>query len=93
MQVVWGDWWIEEIWLWWLLIEYGFKGVLGDIGVYIVDFVMFVVGFNVSDLFCCLIIFYKVENDQIGEYKLDVNDSFNMYVLLENGVIGVIYVF
>ena len=90
-QAAWGDWRTEETWLWRLSTEHGSKGVLGDIGVHIVDFATFVAGSNVSDLSCRLTTFHKAENDQIGDYKLDANDSFNMHVSLENGATGVIH--
>ena len=46
----WGDWRTEERWLWRLSSAHGSKGVLGDIGVHILDFVTFGTGLDIVAL-------------------------------------------
>lgn len=89
-QPSWGDWRTESQWLWRLSSAHGSKGVLGDVGIHILDFTTFAAGSAASDIACNLKTFHKAEGDQIGEYKLDANDSCVMNVSLENGAIGVI---
>ena len=43
----WGDWRTEERWLWRLSSQHGSKGVLGDIGVHILDFVTYGTGLDI----------------------------------------------
>ena len=43
----WGDWRTEERWLWRLSSAHGSKGVLGDIGVHILDFVTYGTGLDI----------------------------------------------
>ena len=90
-QPAWGDWKTQDTWLWRLSTAHGSMGVLGDIGVHILDFATFVAGADVSDLSCRLTTFHKAEGDRIGDYTLDANDSFNMHVSLKNGAAGVIH--
>ena len=87
----WGDWRTEPRWLWRLSTEHGSNGVLGDIGVHILDFVVYGAATDVSSGFGRLQTFHKAEHDQIGEYKLDANDSFTMSVEFTNGALGVIH--
>lgn len=89
-QPSWGDWKTESQWLWRLSTEHGSKGVLGDVGIHILDFTTFTAGSPTSDIACTLKTFHKADGDQIGAYKLDANDSCVMNVSLENGAIGVI---
>ncbi|MEP1209826.1 MAG: Gfo/Idh/MocA family oxidoreductase [Rhizobiaceae bacterium] len=89
-QPAWGDWKSESQWLWRLSTQHGSKGVLGDIGIHILDFVSHVAGSLPREVACRLKTFHKAEGDQIGEYVLDANDSFAMNVELENGAIGVV---
>ena len=92
-QDAWGKWDEEEQWLWRLSTQHGSKGVLGDIGVHIVDFATFGAGrMPVTDVSCRLVTFDKAPPDnRIGPYQLDANDSFAMHVGMENGAIGVIH--
>lgn len=90
-QPLWGDWRTESQWLWRLSQKHGSLGVLGDVGVHILDFATFVAGAEPADLSCRLTTFPKAEGDQIGEYPLDANDSFNMHLALANGAAGVIH--
>jgi predicted dehydrogenase len=70
--------------------KHGSKGVLGDVGVHILDFVTFVAGSMASDVSCRLKTFAKAPGDQIGAYHLDANDSCAMHLELEGGATGVI---
>ena len=90
-QSSWGDWASDPTWLWRLSTEHGSKGVLGDVGIHIVDFVTFAAGSDVSTLTCQLKTFEKAAGNQIGTYKLDANDSFSMTAELANGANGVIH--
>ena len=90
-QPLWGDWRTESQWLWRLSQKHGSLGVLGDVGVHILDFATLVAGSNPTDVSCRLTTFHKADGDQIGEYPLDANDSFNMHLALENGGVGVIH--
>lgn len=87
----WGKWNEEAQWLWRLSKDHGSNGVLGDIGIHILDFMSFGCGQNVSKMDARLQTFHKAPNDQIGEYKLDANDSFVMSVGFENGALGVVH--
>ena len=87
----WGDWRTESQWLWRLSKKHGSNGVLGDIGVHILDFAAYGAGSDFSKVFCRLETFEKAENNRIGEYDLDANDSFAMTAQLENGALGVIH--
>jgi predicted dehydrogenase len=90
-QPAWGEWSTETQWLWRLSTAHGSLGVLGDIGVHILDFAMLVAGAGASHVSCRLTTFDKAPGGQIGEYVLDANDSFNMHLRLENGAVGVIH--
>jgi predicted dehydrogenase len=87
-QPAWGDWKTEPQWLWRLSAKHGSKGVLGDVGIHILDYATFVAGSMPSSLSCRLKTFDKAPDNRIGEYDLDVNDSFVMHAELQNGAIG-----
>lgn len=87
----WGDWRTEDRWLWRLSTEHGSKGVLGDVGIHILDFASWGAGSDVESLFCRLKTFHKAEGDRIGDYPLDANDSFTATVEFDNGALGVIH--
>ncbi|MBL7977598.1 MAG: Gfo/Idh/MocA family oxidoreductase [Bacteroidetes Order II. Incertae sedis bacterium] len=88
-QPAWGDWREHDAWLWRLSTDHGSKGVLGDIGVHIFDLAGFPIG-AYETVQCVLKTFPKAENDQIGTYKLDANDSFTAMVEMENGALGTV---
>ncbi len=90
-QPAWGDWRTEEQWLWRLSTKHGSNGVLGDVGIHILDFATHIAGSPVAALSGHLKTFQKAENDRIGEYPLDANDSCVMHLTLENGAIGVLH--
>ena len=87
----WGDWRTEPRWLWRLSRRHGSKGVLGDIGIHILDSATFVAGLVPTSLSCRLASFHKAEGDRIGEYGLDVNDSFVMSLAFDGGAIGAVH--
>ena len=87
----WGDWRTEERWLWRLSSAHGSKGVLGDIGIHILDFVSFGSGLDIASLQARVKTFDKVAGGSIGAYKLDANDSVAMTVEMTNGALGVIH--
>ncbi len=90
-QPAWGDWATESQWLWRLSTKHGSMGVLGDVGVHILDYATFVAGSDVASVSCRLTTFDKADGNQIGEYPLDANDSMNMHLCLKNGAVGVIH--
>lgn len=87
----WGDWRTDTKWLWRLSKSHGSNGVLGDIGIHILDFATYGTGLEIEDLDCRLKTFHKAEGDKIGEYTLDANDSFVMNVSFENGALGTVH--
>lgn len=89
-QSAWGDWKSESQWLWRLSTAHGSKGVLGDVGIHILDFATFVAGQNATEVSCRLKTFDKASGGRVGEYVLDANDSATMQLVLENGAIGTV---
>lgn len=87
----WGDWRSESKWLWRLSTAHGSNGVLGDIGIHILDFASFGAALDVAHVSARLQTFHKAEGDRIGEYVLDANDSFTMNVDFANGALGVVH--
>jgi len=90
-QPAWGHWDKEDQWLWRLSTAHGSKGVLGDVGIHILDFATFAAGQDVTEVSCRLKTFHKAPGDRIGKYVLDANDSCAMHVALANGAIGVVH--
>lgn len=88
---IWGEWSTTPAWLWRLSTKHGSKGVLGDVGVHIVDFATFAAGTPIKKLFAQLKAFPKAPKNRIGEYPLDANDSALMQVEFANGALGVIH--
>jgi predicted dehydrogenase len=89
-QPAWGQWDKESQWLWRLSTRHGSKGVLGDVGIHILDFATFVAGMDATQISCLLQTFDKAPGGQIGEYVLDANDSATMQVRLSNGALGTV---
>lgn len=83
----WGRWDQDSKWLWRLSQKHGSKGVLGDVGVHIVDFASFPVG-DIVSVNCQLKCFDKAPDNRIGDYDLDVNDTALMRVEFEGGALG-----
>jgi len=86
----WGDWKTTPQWLWRLSTSHGSNGVLGDLGVHIVDFATFPAG-PIKKLYCQLHTFPKVKGNRIGPYRLDANDSAIINATFKSGAIGVIH--
>ncbi|GHC63455.1 Gfo/Idh/MocA family protein [Neogemmobacter tilapiae] len=89
-QDAWGDWKTEPQWLWRLSQSHGSKGVLGDVGIHILDFTTFIAGEAAESVSCLLKTFDKAPGGQIGEYKLDANDSATMQLSLAGGALGTV---
>lgn len=87
----WGDWRTEDRWLWRLSSAHGSRGVLGDVGVHILDFVAYGTGLSIASLQARMRTFDKAEGGAIDAYKLDVNDSVAMNVEFSNGALGVVH--
>lgn len=87
----WGDWKTEDAWLWRLSKSHGSMGVLGDIGIHILDFVTAGVGLEIAGLQCRLQTFEKAPNNRIDDYVLDANDSCFINVEMSNGALGVVH--
>lgn len=86
----WGDWRTEDRWLWRLSTKHGSKGVVGDIGIHVVDFATYAAGSDIASLTSRVKTFRKAEGERIGAYELDANESFVMSVELANGALGTI---
>ena len=89
-QPAWGHWDRESQWLWRLSTAHGSKGVLGDVGIHILDFATFVAGQEATDVSCLLQTFDKAPGGRIGDYVLDANDSATMQLRLANGALGTV---
>ncbi len=87
----WGDWSTETQWLWRLSTKHGSNGVLGDVGIHILDFAAYGAATDIDHIFARLKTYEKVPGNRIGEYELDANDSFTMTAEFANGAIGVIH--
>ena len=87
----WGDWRTDPKWLWRLSEQHGSKGVLGDVGIHILDFATYAAGMMPTSLQARLQTFHKAAGDRIGAYALDANDSATMSVDFPNGALGVIH--
>lgn len=90
-QPAWGDWRTSPEWLWRLSQAHGSLGVLGDVGIHILDFASFAATSPIASLTARHKVFDKSETGQIGPYVLDANDSVAMTVELENGALGVVH--
>ena len=90
-QPLWGDWKTDPTWLWRLSTAHGSGGVLGDLGIHILDFATYVIGSDAESVSCRLKTFPKAPGDRVGDYRLDANDSFTMQLELENGALGVVH--
>jgi predicted dehydrogenase len=83
-QSAWGEWDKQPQWLWRLSSAHGSLGVLGDIGVHILDFATFAAGQDVARVSARLHTFDKAPGNKIGEYTLDANDSATLQVQLRH---------
>jgi predicted dehydrogenase len=89
-QPAWGQWDREPQWLWRLSTAHGSKGVLGDVGIHILDFATFIAGVEAICISCLLHTFDKAPGGRIGDYVLDANDSATMQLRLANGALGTV---
>jgi predicted dehydrogenase len=89
-QDAWGAWDKESQWLWRLSTAHGSKGVLGDVGIHILDFTTFIAGLEAVEMSCRLATFDKAPGGRIGDYVLDANDSATMQLVLSNGALGTV---
>ena len=87
----WGDWATDPKWLWRLSSKHGSRGVLGDVGIHILDFATYGTGLEPVSLQARLKTFDKAPGGKIGPYVLDANDSAVMSVEFDNGALGVIH--
>jgi predicted dehydrogenase len=67
---------------------HGSRGVLADTGVHLLDFLTHASGLAIADLDCRVTRFDKVPGERIGEFALDVNDTYLLTVTMANGAIG-----
>lgn len=89
-QDAWGAWDQQDQWLWRLSTAHGSKGVLGDVGIHILDYATFIADQPVAEISCRLATFDKAPGGRIGDYVLDANDSATMQVVLANGALGTV---
>ena len=87
----WGDWRSDDTWLWRLSEQHGSRGVLGDVGIHILDFATYAIGMMPVSLQSRVKTFAKAEGNRIGAYVLDANDSASLQVEFGNGALGVIH--
>lgn len=87
----WGDWRESHTWLWRLSEAHGSQGVLGDVGVHILDFATYAIGMQPTSVQARLKTFDKVVGNRIGDYVLDANDSAVMSLSFPNGALGIIH--
>ncbi|TIU32430.1 MAG: Gfo/Idh/MocA family oxidoreductase, partial [Mesorhizobium sp.] len=87
----WGDWRTDPKWLWRLSRGHGSNGVLGDVGIHILDFASYGASLDIDHVFCRLRAFDKAPDNRIGDYQLDANDSFAMTLDFANGAFGVVH--
>ncbi|GLS29352.1 Predicted dehydrogenase [Mesorhizobium albiziae] len=86
----WGDWRTDEKWLWRLSRGHGSTGVLGDVGVHILDFATYCAGEDMASLYADLAVFAKAEGDRIGDYALDANDSIVITGRMASGALATV---
>ena len=65
----WGDWRVEDKWLWRLSTRHGSTGVLGDVGIHILDFATYGAADEIVRVQGDLATFHKAEGDRIGNYR------------------------
>jgi len=86
----WGDWRTEDKWLWRLSSAHGSTGVLGDVGIHILDFATYGAADSIASLQADLVTFPKVAGDRIGQYTLDANDSVAITARLSRGALATV---
>ena len=86
----WGNAMTEPQWLWRQSTAHGSTGVLGDVGIHILDFASYGAADDIASLKADLVTFPKVEGDRVGEYVLDANDSVAISARLKSGALATI---
>ncbi len=86
----WGFWETSPHWLWRLSTKAGSLGALGDIGVHILDFAGMPVG-SYGSVHCKLKTFDKGDDNKMGGFDLDANDSAIITAEFSNGALGTIH--
>ena len=86
----WGDAMTEPQWLWRQSTAHGSTGVLGDVGIHILDFASFGAADDFVSLKADLVTFPKITGDRVGDYVLDANDSFAMTARLASGALATV---
>jgi predicted dehydrogenase len=86
----WGDWRLDDKWLWRLSAGHGSTGVLGDVGIHILDFVTYGAAEDIVSVRADLATFPKAEGDRIGEYTLDANDSVAITARFAGGALATV---
>jgi predicted dehydrogenase len=76
--------------LWRLCSELGSKGVLGDLGVHILDFASYPAG-DIKSVNCRLKTFEKVKGNRAGDLLLDANDTAIATVEFASGAVGTVH--
>ena len=90
VQDAWGDWRTSPGWLWRLSTGHGSAGVLGDIGIHLLDFASMPLG-SLASVHCRLKTFAKPEGETVAGYRLDANDSAVITAEFANGALGVLH--
>jgi predicted dehydrogenase len=83
----WGNWKTSPNLLWRLSTGHGSAGVLGDIGVHLLDFASFPVG-PIASVNCLLKTFAKAPGGRVDDYILDANDSAVITATFAGGAVG-----
>lgn len=86
----WGDWRTMDQWLWRLSKKHGSTGVLGDVGIHILDFASYGAADDIVSLQADLATFPKAEDQRIGDYLLDANDSVAVTARFARGALATV---
>lgn len=86
----WGDWRTDDKWLWRLSSRHGSTGVLGDVGVHILDFATYGAADDIVSVQGALATFPKANGDRIGDYVLDANDSVAITARFASGALATV---
>jgi predicted dehydrogenase len=83
----WGDWRTAPGLTWRLSTRHGSTGVLGDIGIHLVDFASYAAG-GIKTVNAHLKTFTEIKGQKLGDYTLDANDTALVQVEFEHGALG-----
>ncbi|MCE0482665.1 MAG: Gfo/Idh/MocA family oxidoreductase [Methylacidiphilales bacterium] len=86
----WGAWRDNPALVWRLSTKHGSMGVLGDVGIHLVDFVTFAVG-DMKSVNAQLKTFQGLKGKKHGVYTLDANDTALMQVEFKSGALGMLH--